>query len=342
MKKLILLLVIFSFSLTIISAQTMLQYSVHALKAGINNPMSYCKYSDPGMAGKDQKWDFSQLKFEKHFTGYIKTSDYTNYQNAFPQSNTVLTEFNSLFYLKVTKDQIYQYGYISSDGRSKIAYSVPFIKMKFPFAYGDIYSGTEIGTYEESGKPTGNITGSYTVEADGYGTLILPKNSVFENVLRVKTSKSYDNQMFNSVQHVNIVTYRWYNAIHRYPLLVLTEIKTLNGGDESVNYQAAYNSEAIRLLDISTPSLSDEILTLFPNPASSSLDMTFDSPVSGSMMIEIYDVDGRQIKSFNQDCFQGTNKYNLSKEITGIKPGSYILTVNLGSSRITKDFTLIK
>jgi hypothetical protein len=215
--------------------------------------------------------------------------------------------------------------------------------MKFPFAYGDIYSGTEIGTYEESGNLTGNITGYYTVEADGYGTLILPKNSVFENVLRVKTSKSYDNKMAKSVQHVNIVTYRWYNAIHRYPLLVLTEIKTsYNEGDESVNYQSAYNSEAIRALDISNPSLSDDVLTLFPNPVSSSLNMIFDSPISGSIKIEIYDVDGRLIKSFNQDCNQGTNNYNLSKDITGIRPGSYMLVLNLGNSRITKDFTLVK
>jgi hypothetical protein len=342
MKKQTVLVGIIAISLTCIQAQTTLQYSVHALKAGIDNPMSYCEYSDPGFAGKEQNWDFSQLKFEKPFIGFVKKSDFTNYQTFFPESNTVLAEFNSLFYLKVTSDKVEQYGYISSDGRSKISYSVPFIKMKFPFAYGDIYSGSIIGKYEESGYLTGNITGNYTVEADGYGTLILPNNSIFEDVLRVKTSKSYDNQLDKTIQHVDIITYRWYNGKHRFPLLVLTEYKTSTGGDASVNYQAAYNSNAIRSTESTTFILSDENLTLFPNPASSSLNLAFTSPVSGNMYIEIYDAEGRQIKSFNQNFLQGTNNCSLSKEISGLLPGSYILIVHVGDSQIKKDFTLIK
>jgi hypothetical protein len=343
MKKLTFLIVNIFFSLNFLHAQTTLQYSVHALKAGIDNPMSYCKYSDPGLAGDNQTWDFSQLQFEQPFTGFVKKSVFSNFQSVFPQSNTVLAEFNSLFYLNVTKDQVVQNGYISSDGSTKITYSVPFVKMKFPFAFGDIYSGSVIGTFEGPGNSTGNITGSYTVEADGYGTLILPNNSVFNDVLRVNTHKFYDNQLTNSVQHVDIVTVRWYNSIHRYPLLVLTKYTTSGDGIESINYQAAYNSDAIRsTLDLSSLSLSDDNLTLFPNPVTTSLNMTFDSPVSGNMNIQIYHADGKQIKSFNQDYILGTHNYNLSKEISGLLPGPYILVVNFGGSRIAKDFTLIK
>jgi hypothetical protein len=342
MKKLTFLFLIVIIGLTNIWAQTTLQYSIHALLAGKDNPMSYCKYSDPGFGGKEQTWNFSQLIFEKPFTGFVKTSDYTNYQAKFPESNTVLAEFNSLFYLNVSKDKVDQNGYISSDGKSKISYSVPFVKMKFPFSYGDIYSGIIVGTSEESGKLTGNITGSYTVEADGYGKLILPGNTIFEDVLRVKTSKSYDNQIANTTQHVDIVTYRWYNAVHRFPLLVLTEYTTSTGKDQkSVNYQAAYNSDAIRFSN-ALPAISEQDIALFPNPVISDLNLTFSSPVSGAMNLEIYDSEGRQINFFNQVYAQGFNTVSLNKEITGLKPGSYFLVINTGSSKITKDFTIIK
>jgi hypothetical protein len=342
MKKLQFLVVLATIGSINISSQTILQYSVHALKAGIDNPMSYCAYTDPGSGGKDQTWDFSLLKFEKPFTGFIKVSDYTNYQKAFPQSNTVLAEFNSLFYLKVTNNEIDQYGYISTDGRSKISYSLPFVKMKFPFAYGDIYSGSIIGIYEESGSISGDITGTYTVEADGYGKLILPDNTIFDDVLRVKTSKSYDNILATATQHVDLVTYRWYNSVHRYPILVLTKYKTSTGGEESINYQAAYNSDAIKLTNASEYSISDANLTLFPNPAISLLNMSLDLPVSENLNIEIYDVEGRQIKSFNLNYTKGTTNYNLSKEIDGLRPGSYVLKVNSGSSNVSKGFTLVK
>jgi hypothetical protein len=341
MKKQVLLLAIISIGFTNIWAQTTLQYSVHALKAGIDNPMSYCNYSDPGIAGKDQTWDFSQLKIEKPFTGYLKISDYTDFQSTFPQSNTVLEEFNSLFYLKVTTDEIDQYGYSSADGKSKIIYTKPFVKMRFPFALGDIYSGTIIGTSEVSGSSSGNITGTYTVEADGNGKLILPGNIVFEDVLRVKTIKSYDNQLPEVIQHVDIITYRWYNSVHRFPLLVLTEYTTSTGGEKSINYQAAYNSDAVHASLLTANKLDDNI-TLFPNPVKSELNMTFDSPGSGNMNIEIFDLEGRQIKSFNLSYSQGSNNLSLSRNISGLKPGPYILQIKAGSSKITKDFTLVK
>jgi hypothetical protein len=342
MKKITILLAIIPLSLNFLYAQTTLQYAVHALKAGKDNPMSYCSYSDPGMGGNDQTWNFSKLQFEKPFIGYVKEPDYTDYKSAFPKSNTVLTEFNTLFYLNVTKDQVAQYGYISSDGNTKITYSVPFIKMKFPFGYGDIYSGSIIGTTEEQGKLTGNITGNYTVEADGYGALILPNNTIFEDVLRVKTIKTYDNQLSNLNQHVSIVTYRWYNAVHRYPLLVLIEIKSSSGGDESINYQAAYNSDAIPNLKATGLELSEDNLVLFPNPVTSSLTMTFSSPVSGNMNVEFYHADGKLILSFNQDYHQGTFNYDLTKYVSGFNPGQYILVANFGGSRIVKDFTLVR
>jgi hypothetical protein len=342
MKKLTILTLLFSIGLANIYSQTTLQYSVHALKAGVDNPMSYCKYSNPGIGGKDQTWDFSQLKFEKPFIGFVGKSDQSKNKAAFSESNTVLTEFNNLFYLKITEDQVLQYGYSSSDGTSKILYSEPFVKMKFPFAYGDMYSGVEAGTIEQSGQQSGTIAGDYTVEADGYGKLILPNNTVFDNVLRVKTVKNFDNQYTDYTQHVEVTTFRWYNSVHRYPLLVTIESKTSVGsGDESVSYQAAYNSNALRALDNSL-TISTADLTLYPNPALSSLNLKYNSTASGKMNIEIYDASGRQARSFVQDFTQGERTYDLSSEISGLLPGSYIMVVDFGDSRVTKDFTLIE
>ena len=110
-------------------------FEQHALKAGVDNPMSYCNYLEPGLAGTDMLWDFSELKFEKSFTGYLNNSGESELGSNYLDADTELKEFSSNFYFKVSEDQIEQYGYSSANGNVQTFYSTPFVKMKYPFEY---------------------------------------------------------------------------------------------------------------------------------------------------------------------------------------------------------------
>ncbi len=324
-------------------SQTIIQYSVHALHAGIDNPMSYCSYVDPGIAGENITWDFSNLQFDQPFIGKVNNSQLSSNQALFPKANTELGEFDALFYFDVNKQETDQYGYVSSDGKTKIIYSSPFIKMKYPFGYGDSYSGQLNGSYEYGDLIKGSLSGNYSVEADGSGSLVLPGNIKFENVLRIKTIKKYSILFSNSTQDVEVTTYRWYNSYHRYPILVLTEYSSKTGTSEYINHQAAYNSDAINVSDLQAMAATLDNINLFPIPANNILKLSANAITPGGLYFEISDLSGKPVRFFNNKVTEtGTYELDLSREIVGLTPGSYLLIIKNGTEKKTFNFTLVR
>ena len=64
----------------------------------------------------------------------------------------------------------------------------PEITMKFPFSYPNTYFDNYSGSFTVSGV-TANGAGNATVNADAWGTLLLPHGVSIDSVLRVKTSE---------------------------------------------------------------------------------------------------------------------------------------------------------
>jgi hypothetical protein len=337
MKMRIILLASFFLTGSALTAQPVLTYETHCLKAGSDNEMSYCAYQEPGDAGENKVWDYSGLEFEQVFTGFLRNSSESAIGQNFAGTNTELTEFSSRFFFNVSEDKIEQYGYSSLDGRIQTHYSTPFVKMKFPFTYGDAFSGSFTGTtvyFESEGL---EINGLYAVEADAYGELILPGHVKYDNTLRVRTEKSYTHKLFNSEQEVSIVTYRWYNSLHRYPLLVLTEYTVTSNNNKSTNYQAAYNTRAVN--EISP--VSEESVLLYPNPTDEGLMLEFNAVAAGSINIRIIDSSGKLITGSDYDIGSGgIHQINLSDKISGLLPSNYLLIIYSGNRTIKKSFTI--
>lgn len=340
MKKLLLLSVVACALVSVVFSQTVITKNVHALLVGENNPMSICSYADPGAEGADVTWDFSELEFKHSFTGYLNQSATTEHGPSFPDANVELSEFDSRFYFKISNDKIEQYGYSSASGNSKVHYSTPFVKIKYPFAYGDSYTGIYNGESFISGTKQSDITGWYSVEADAYGTLILPGNSIYNNTIRIRTEKSYVNEYSSISQDITIITYRWYSTTHRYPLLVLTEITTITGDREYLKTQAAYNNNAV----ISVENAFADNFSLYPNPVTTGeLTLQFDAMIEGALHMEIFDLNGRLLKSKNLSVEQGSQQsYVLTDDIAGFEPASYVLVVTNGNDRISMNFTIVE
>lgn len=322
---------------SIAMAQPTLVYETHRLKAGNDNVMSYCEYMEPGISGENVVWDFSGLKFVKAFTGYVAVPS-SDAQQDFKTSNTELTEFNSRFYFDIREDRIEQYGYSSADGRVQTHYTTPFIKMKYPFTYGDIYSGSFSGTTYYSGVETGSVSGTYTVEADAWGKLILPGGVSYSNTLRVKTEKSYVNASVNHPQEVTITTYRWYNSAYRYPLLVLTDFSVKSAGNISFKNQAAYNNNAVGISPI-----LEESVALYPNPTSSDLMLEYDAVAAGTLTLRIFDKSGKELRKLDRTIsYAGLQQINLTSAIRDLKAASYLLVIQNGEQTISRNFSVIR
>lgn len=339
MQKLIVSLILTASVLTA-QAQTKLTYDIHALKAGLDNPMSLCSYSDPGVTGEDITWDFSSLTFQEAFTGIVKgETDVAD----FSESNVILNEFGSKFFFNLSETQLEQTGYMSKSGSSKMIYDVPFVKMKYPFAMGDYFSGAFSGEYILSDKKYSDIDGEYYVEADAYGKILLPENKTIENVLRVKEEKNYT--LTGKINRdVKITTYRWYNSTHTYPVLVLTEIKTITSNKERISHQAAYNSNVISYAELKSASTIPEINSteLYPTVVTNNLNLKINTTQAGDINIRIIDAAGKLAKQFTYSASEGNNTISLSSFVPDLSAGNYVVEITSNDEKVTKNFVRLR
>lgn len=322
-------------------AQPVISYSNHALLPGENNPMTLCNYTSPGNGGINVSWDFKNLVAVEQFTGLVNM---VVADNNFSEANVELEEFGTSFFFKSDENSIQQVGYASKDERTIITYAQPYEKMVFPLNYGDVRNCTFSGTYTFDGQPIGEVTGTGTIEADAWGTIILPNNKVYENTVRVKSVKSYT-VTFNSntLQDVEVVTYRWYNNYHRYPLLVLTEYTTISNNNTSKNYQSAYNNNAITGIDSPGMEAANGAIKLYPNPAETELNLYFISSTEKTIQVKFFDISGKEILLMQEiNIAQGENIISFSKEIAAFKPGSYVLKIISDNKTDTREFILTK
>ncbi|MBN1415076.1 MAG: T9SS type A sorting domain-containing protein [Bacteroidales bacterium] len=344
MKKIVCILIDFCFLLITAFSQKppVLTYETHALQAGLNNNMILCKYVDPGHEGYNALWDFSFLEAISDFTGTISGNTRLKVTDAFNQANTALAEFGNRFYLKVTPDNIEQYGYSTHNNTVIVTYKKPFIKMVFPFTMGDRYSGDYYGSMK-MGNCEFPLAGNYEVTADGSGKLILPGNATIDNALRVKTVKSYEMEVSGTTHFINITTFRWYGCYNRYPLLVLTAIKTSVGYSVTYSYQAAYNNVINSPVADVEPDKYSTSIRAYPNPAHERMTIEYKLVSPGKVKIEIYNNTGRMIRTLLDDYMDtGIYRFPFFPGKEGLSPGIYIIKADLNQTVVTEEIAIIK
>ena len=319
-----------------------LTYETHALQAGANNNMILCHYADPGDGGENVVWDYSFLESTLDFTGTITTNTRSKTSDAFGQANTALEEFNYRFYLHVAPDQIEQIGYSSFDNSFIVSYEKPLVKMVFPFTKGDRYNGDFFG-FLKMGDATFPLTGNYEVEADGYGRLLLPGNVSVDNTLRVKTIKYYEMPV-NGLKHfTEIITFRWYGCCNRYPLLVLTAIKTSIGSSVTHSYQAAFNNKINFKLSGTNGNRPLSSIHAYPNPAADHMTLEYVLTDPDKVIIDIYNDTGKKMKTLlDSQVGSGTYRLQLVPKKEGLSTGIYFITANLNNTIVTEEIVITK
>ncbi|MCG8702306.1 MAG: T9SS type A sorting domain-containing protein [Bacteroidales bacterium] len=339
MKKNITLLTGILFMSAILSAQVTLTYDTHSLKPGEENPMKICKYVPAGIPGNAVTWDFKDLEFVKDFTGYLTKPE----DDMFEDATTKLSEFKSDFYFIADKKSLEQVGYSSNNGKLKVTYdpNQRFVKMKYPFDEQGYFSGSFAGKYEYNGKKIGDIDGTYTVEADATGTLLLPHNTTVENTLRVRTEKNYSLFTSNSEQKVEITTYRWYNAHWTFPIVVLTEMKTTSNGRTNTSYQAAYNSNVITSAPVNTVDAYE--IKLYPTEVSTELNIEFNITQGDDVNITIFDINGKKVQQIsNYSVTTGVNRLTLNEEVQSLSAGKYLVEISGQNSKSIEEFIVVR
>lgn len=338
MKRHLLLLVAIAFAGVVIG-QPVLSYENHRLLPGMDNPMTLCEFKEPGQGGAEKVWDFSDIKPANEFVGQIVNS-YS--EDEFERANTKLREFKTSFYFDINESGIYQVGYSSNDGKTQVKYLQPFEKLKFPFTFEDSYITSFSGEYLYNSNKLGDIVGNGEVEADAWGELILPNNKVYQNTVRVKTVKNYTiSYSATNSSSVEILTYRWYNSSHRYPLLVFTEYRTISGNNERTNYQAAYNNNAVGSPSVISELALDENINIYPNPSTDRLFVDITAEIEQAVFFSIVDITGKMVvNEYKVQLTTGANTIDLSDELQSLYAGTYFLRIRKGEQIVNKELAV--
>ena len=168
--------------------------------------------TDAGPTGANVTWNFSNLQPATTFlSGVFQDAAGTPNAANFPTANLAeVFSTTDIFYYNTSTEKVELAGFTS--GGTVISYTNPQTLMEYPFTYGDSFTDNAERVYAAY---TGTIT--TVVEADGYGTLVLP-SGVFPNILRVKSIISVTDMSAAGTFSINDELYEWYSQNHRQPI----------------------------------------------------------------------------------------------------------------------------
>lgn len=189
-----------------------------------------------GNGGENQTWDFSKLKLKSDTnTEWIVLPSATPYAGKFPTATQVEKYSDgSYVYVEKEKDQSNLVGYASA--YMVIAYPKPVLFAKRPISYKAKYSSNFTDNFTMSGMSFSG-SGTATIEADGYGQLILP-DKTYKNVLRVKVTQLQTDtiKQYGSVSRMNTITYAWFDGKSTSALFKISYTKSMSYNSASVEY----------------------------------------------------------------------------------------------------------
>lgn len=335
MKKIIITSILIGSFIISSQAQFLMKSSTHILQSGDEHYFNIADNVDPGLSGQNQVWDFSNLKQKSTLTSYMYSAFNSTNSADIPEANTILEEFETKFYFKTSDNIVEQYGTVTKNN-TITKYDEPFVKMVFPFNYGDTYSGSFSGTIEGANNYKAFFTGTYLLEADAFGTLILPGNIIFKNVFRIKTVKEQCTN--NYACNCATISYKWYSYDIRYPLLTIIQTKSTKS---TKTFRTAYYSKAKENNNQGNKSFSLESenikAKIYPNPFMDEFNIDYTIMNDYDIRIEIYDNSGRKISSVHKpNQTAGNYTETIKSDKIGNQLGMFHIRIIAGDEVVSK------
>lgn len=264
--------------------------------------------------GANQTWDLSTVTGSTTIAEYVSPSQ-ASQPNAFP--NATLTEKIDVVenYFSKTNDALLLEGSIIS-GVGRVEYSInKREQMVFPMTFGTTDSAAFEGEFinNAAGGQTFQRAGTIDFEADGYGQLILPYDTI-ENVLRVRQIVNYsDNFSGINVFNYTDTIYMWYNA-HNNTFIANYSVSYANG--LYLGSSIIYMQQNDLATGIASNDAHMNTITSYPNPAS---DYLIIQNEGSAVQWSLFDCRGQLVRTAMAQ--RGTTNIPLHE----LEPGMYLL-----------------
>ena len=243
-------------SCTIANAQNI--KGSHEVRANDEVKKQQVEYAAVDSTGQGMVWDLSEVEFTK----WEPTATYTAEDSR--KGVVIGTERNTRYFYESKPEALLLRGF--ENNLLKVEYDQPEVLLRMPLVYGDRYEGQFHGTSAYCEKVFSRTFGTYRVEVDGTGSMVLPLGDTLRHVSRVHSTKLTSARFFPKVQRERMLkavvdsikfpvdsirlgvvkdtlvvetnTYRWYAAGYRYP--VLEVISTGYKGEKPWTTEAFY------------------------------------------------------------------------------------------------------
>ena len=213
-----------------------------------------------------------------------------------------------------------------------LEFNDPSLELKLPCTYGTSWSDPTGDTYTVSSFPV-TRTGTVTGVADAYGTLHMPQGVTLPGVLRVHVRRSIvDASAIATTDRISNIYY-YYLETQAHPVVKLVEDSArINGGNWAVTRRqhSVGNPAQVGMNEAVD---SDISFTVFPNPASDLINLSFDMGSLAARRLQVLDELGRIV----MDETITSDKPSFSTR--GLAAGPYTLRLLaadgvLGTSRL--------
>ncbi len=189
-------------------------------------------------SGKNITWDYSDLKkSDETTTQWIVSPKGIKEAVDYPEATLVEKYSNGKYvFLKADENKTYLLGFVDEKSKVQIKYPQPVLIANRPFSYNQKITESYTTTYTVNGMDFSG-KGTVIIEADGFGTLILP-NKTYANTLRIKITQNQSDilKQYSSTNDLTLVTYVWFDTNHTSALLKMTETKSQYHSDKSIEY----------------------------------------------------------------------------------------------------------
>jgi hypothetical protein len=339
MKNFILLLFTLLFFSTGFS-QVILTYKNNSSLPGDTIKTQEIEMISPGNAGSNQVWDFSKMQYtgEKN-ASYISTQP-TKVIEGLSSANVILNDKGYEYFYK-TNENISEIIGLNTKGLS-VVFSDPILKMKYPVLFGTAFKDEFSGVGLDTHNSDIGISGTYSLEADAYGTIIL-HDRIIKDVLRIKIEENKIQINPCNIYEIKTTAYFWYAPAARYPVISMStrEVKT-NGGNAVITNSASVNQNmigtGIMLAGSGQDAFNaDEVaLILYPNPFIEKLNYSYFLRKQMPVSIDLVDMTGKIILTLAKEQVQAEGLHNgdLDAIKHSLPMGMYYFRLKFGDKEI--------
>jgi hypothetical protein len=266
-------------------AQPVLDSANSAPSLGESFSTNNCNYVAPGSSGANATWDLSSFVAISVSASSTDTVSKSFYAPAFPNA-TVISESSGNLEFYFTSSNLWQNQGIVSAAGVVFNYSNYEDLLHFPFTYPDTYTDQFAATFTSNGYQY-KRSGSVTVTADAYGTLLLP-GLTLSNILRVHLVETYQDSTFIDtpfiIPYINDEYMYYLPGLHQPVAAVYT--LTISGSASTAGYYS-----------ISTTGIKEESalvsFNLFPNPSSDNLAIQMSLSENKKICIKVFNTLGQ-------------------------------------------------